>query len=507
LVKHNGCLTLRQIRIATATQVSDRLLNLFFTMKHTYSILLLTLIGFGSISQISAQEHDISESLKKEAQALSQAALEENIAYEIVESLTTEVGPRLAGSKAEKRAREWGVAKLKELGFENVHVEPFEVPLWERGIERAEIVSPFPQQLTVTALGGSVATPEEGVVGELVRFGSIKELEKQAQGSLVGKIVFIDEIMTRTQDGSGYGVAVAKRRQTAYEAFKKGAIGALIRSVGTSSHRFAHTGQMKTITDITGEIDSVPTAALSGPDADQLTRALERTESIQIKLQLTPRFEPASTSGNVVGEIVGTESPEEIILIGGHLDSWDLGTGAIDDGAGIGITVAAARLIKDHYPNGLKRTIRVILWGSEEVGLVGAKAYAEAHENELQNFIVAAESDFGAGKIWKFNSFFAEEKLHYLSSFADTLKPLGIARGDNQASSGPDVGALKAKGVPIVSLQQNGWDYFDLHHTPNDTLDKIDPDDLAQNVAAYAAFIYLASEVDDDFRAKEKEIN
>jgi Zn-dependent M28 family amino/carboxypeptidase len=264
---------------------------------------------------------------------------------------------------------------------------------------------------------------------------------------------------------------------------------------------------MKTITEITEEIDSVPTAALSAPDADQLTRALERTDSIQIRLQLTPKFEPASISGNVIGEIVGTESPEEVIIIGGHLDSWDLGTGAIDDGAGIGITVAAARLIKDHYPNGLKRTIRIVMWGSEEVGLVGAKAYADAHADELDNFIVAAESDFGAGKIWKFNSFFAEEKLNYLSEIADVLRPLGIAKGDNKASSGPDVGALKAKGVPIVSLQQNGWDYFDLHHTPNDTLDKIDPDELAQNVAAYAAFVYLAAQIEDDFRAEDSDIN
>jgi len=477
--------------------------RIFLVMRHLYSSTLVLSILLGTLC---AQPSDWEE-LAASAQSLSEAALKKNIAYEVVESLTTEVGPRLAGSEAEKRARDWAVAKLKELGFENVHVEPFDVPLWQRGIERAEIVSPFPQQLTVTALGGSVATPEEGVVGQLLRFGSVKELQSQPEGSLKGKIVFIDEIMTRTQDGSGYGVAVGKRRQTAYEAFKKGALGALIRSVGTSSHRFAHTGQMKTITEITEEIDSVPTAALSAPDADQLARALERTDDIQIKLQLTPKFEPASTSGNVVGEIVGTESPEEVIIIGGHLDSWDLGTGAVDDGAGIGITVAAARLIKDHYPNGLKRTIRIVMWGSEEVGLVGAKAYAEAHADELDNFIVAAESDFGAGKIWKFNSFFAEEKLHYLSKIAEVLRPLGIAKGDNEASGGPDVGALKAKGVPVASLQQNGWDYFDLHHTPNDTLDKIDPDDLAQNVAAYAAFVFLAAQMDDDFRAEEPEIN
>jgi len=456
---------------------------------------------------VSQTKPGIPKTLNDQARVLAQSALENNIAFEVVESLTTEVGARLAGSEAEARARLWAVEKLKELGFENVHVEPFPVPLWERGIERAEIISPYPQSLTITALGGSVATPPEGVVGDLIRFESIKELKEQAYGSLAGKIVFIDEIMTRTQDGSGYGVAVAKRRQAAYESYRAGAAAALIRSVGTSTHRFAHTGQMKTITDISEEIDSVPTAALSAPDADQLTRALERSDNIRLKVVLTPQFEPASTSGNVVGEFVGKEAPEEIILIGAHLDSWDLGTGAIDDGAGVGIVVAAAKLLKDKFPQGLNRTVRIVLFGSEEVGLVGAKAYAEAHNNELYNFIVAAESDFGAGKIWKFNSYFAEEKLQYLTDIADTLHPLGIARGDNKASSGPDIGALKAKGVPVVSLQQNGWDYFDLHHTANDTLDKIDPADLAQNVAAYAAFVYLAAQIDDDFRAEEKEIN
>lgn len=476
-------------------------------MKRSLYLIVSLLAGIHALSPASTSKPAIPDSLDRQARLLSQAALDRNIAFDMVESLTTEVGARLAGSEAEARARSWAVAKLKELGFENVHVEPFAVPLWERGIETAEILSPYPQHLTITALGGSAATPPEGVVGGLIRFESLQALRKQPDGSLAGKIVFIDEIMTRTQDGSGYGVAVAKRRQTAYESYRLGAVAALIRSVGTSSHRFAHTGQMKTITDITGEIDSVPTAALSAPDADQLARALERSDNIRIKVVLTPKLEPASTSGNVVGEIPGTESPEEIVLIGGHLDSWDLGTGAIDDGAGVGITVAAAKLIKDHFPRGLKRTIRVVLWGSEEVGLVGAKAYAEAHENELENIIVAAESDFGAGRIWKFNSFFAEEKLHYLSSMADTLKPLGIARGDNKAGSGPDIGVLKAQGVPIVSLQQNGWDYFDLHHTANDTLDKINPKDLSQNVAAYAAFVYLAAEIDDHFRAEDKEIN
>ena len=432
------------------------------------------------------------------AQKLMQQASHANIGYEIVESLTTEVGPRLAGTEAEGRARQWAVARLKGLGFHNVRVEPFMVPLWLRGIERAEIVAPFPQPLTITALGGSASTGPDGVEAEVVSFESLAALEDAPEGSLQGKIVFVDETMSRSRDGSGYRVAVAKRRKTAFTAQRLGASAALIRSVGTSSHRFAHAGQMRRI-DYKGEA-GVPMAALTAPDADQLARTLSRGVPVIVKLVITPQLLPPSESGNVIAEIPGTAVPDEIVLVGAHLDSWDLGTGAIDDGAGVGIVIGAAKLLLDVLPQAPRRTIRIVLFGSEEVGLVGAQAYAEQHAGELHNHVIATESDFGAGEIWRFDTGVADEKVPLAVAIGELLQPLGIEAGTNTATGGPDMKYLREAGVPVVGLKQNGWDYFDLHHTPDDTLDKIAPAALKQNIAAYAAFLYLAAEIEADFR-------
>ncbi len=446
------------------------------------------------LSQGRSESADIfTDAQRQAAQDLAEQGLADRLGYEVVESLTTEVGQRLAGTDAEARARDWAVAKLTELGFSNVRVEPFEVALWTRGHEHAEIVSPFPQELEVTALGGSVSTDGEAVVGEIVRFDTLADLEEAPENSLEGKIAFVDEFMTRTQDGSGYGVAVRKRSGAAIEAGKRGALAALIRSVGTDHRRFPHTGQMRYDPDA----PAVPIAALSAPDADQLARALERG-AVTVSLELETRSPGLVPSGNVIGEIPG--ETDEIVVLGAHLDSWDLGTGAVDDGAGIGIVTAAAKLI-DALPGQPKRTIRVVYFGSEEVGLVGAKAYAEQHADELAKHHVAAESDFGARKIWRFETRFGEDQLDKAEAIARMLLPLGVGPGDNEASGGPDLGYLRQAGVPVVTLRQNGWDYFDLHHTADDTFDKIDPEELAQNVAVYAVFAYLASEVEGGFRS------
>jgi carboxypeptidase Q len=433
-------------------------------------------------------EHTVSQ-----ANTLISRSLDSRVGYDIINSLTTEVGPRLAGSEAEARARDWAVAKFKALGFKNVRIEPFSVDYWERHVESAEIVRPFPQKLRVTALGGSVATKSGGVTGQIVRFASLQALIAAPMTGLAGKIVFVDEHMTRTQDGSGYRVAVRKRSGAANEAGKRGAIAALIRSVGTDQHRFPHTGQM----NYAEQVRKVPIAALSAPDADQLQRALLLGE-VEVKLSLEVESMGPRLSGNVIGEIPG--KTDEIVVIGGHLDSWDLGTGAVDDGAGIGITLGAAKMILD-LNRKPQRTIRVVMFGSEEVGLVGAKAYAEGHKDELYRHVIGAESDFGGGKIWRFDTLFGEDKLHFAAAMHAVLGPLGIALGNNSASGGPDMGPMRALGVPVATLKQNGWDYFDLHHTANDTFDKIKPDDIAQNVAAYAAFAWMAANLDGHFRA------
>lgn len=437
-------------------------------------------------------EDVLDQSVRDDANALILQSFQSDLGYQIIESLTTEVGQRLAGTEAEARARDWGIAKFKELGFKNVRIEPFQVDHWERHSEHAEITSPFPQKLMITALGGSIATGSDGIVGQVVRFENLQALKDAPMKGLKGKIVFVDEYMTRTQDGSGYGVAVKKRSGAAVEAGKRGAVAALIRSVGTDHHRFPHTGQMTYDQNVV----KVPIAALSAPDADQLHRALGRGD-VEVKLQIDVQSYGKSQSGNVIAEIPGVT--DEIVIIGAHLDSWDLGTGAVDDGAGIGITVGAAKLILDMNKKP-KRTIRIVMFGAEEVGLVGAIAYAKEHANELDRHVVGAESDFGAGKVWRFDTNFAESKLYKAKEIHKVLEPLGIALGSNNASGGPDMGPLRMLGMPVVTLKQNGWDYFDLHHTPNDTFDKINSEDIAQNVAAYSAFIWMTANMSGDFR-------
>ena len=318
------------------------------------------------------------------------------------------------------------------------------------------------------------------------------------ENSLRGRIVFIDEVMARTRDGAGYGVAVSKRRYAAYSAERAGAAAVLIRSVGTNSHRFAHTGQMRRITQ-PGET-GVPAAALSAPDADQLQRALAMGEPVSVQLVLTPQTLPPTESGNVIAEIVGRETPGEIVLVGAHLDSWDLGTGAVDDAAGVGIVVGAAKLLLDHLEQPPRRTVRIVLFGAEEVGLVGARAYAVEHAVTLEQHIVAAESDFGAGDIWRFDTRVAEEQLPAVAAIQEVLAGLDIAAGNNATTGGPDMKYLLEAGVPVIELVQEGSDYFDLHHTANDTLDKIAPDALDQNVAAYAALLYLVADGPVHFR-------
>ena len=437
-------------------------------------------------------EDAVDQSVRDDANALILQSFQSDLGYQIIESLTTEVGQRLAGTEAEARARDWGIAKFKELGFKNVRIEPFQVDHWERHSEHAEITSPFPQKLMITALGGSISTGSDGIVGHVVRFKNLQALKDAPMKGLKGKIVFVDEYMTRTQDGSGYGVAVKKRSGAAVEAGKRGAVAALIRSVGTDHHRFPHTGQMTYDQNVV----KVPIAALSAPDADQLHRALGRGD-VEVKLQIDVQSYGKSQSGNVIAEIPGVT--DEIVIIGAHLDSWDLGTGAVDDGAGIGITVGAAKLILDMNKKP-KRTIRIVMFGAEEVGLVGAIAYAKEHANELDRHLVGTESDFGAGKVWRFDTNFAESKLYKAKEIHKVLEPLGIALGSNNASGGPDMGPLRMLGMPVVTLKQNGWDYFDLHHTPNDTFDKINSEDIAQNVAAYSAFIWMTANMSGDFR-------
>ena len=416
-------------------------------------------------------------------QQLQQAALQDDYAWDIVEGLTTEVGPRLAGTEAEARARDWSVRKLRSLGFSNVRVERFQMPVWVRGEEKAWITAPFPQPLVVTALGNSGATPPQGIEGELVAFHTIDELIAAPDDSVRGRIVFVDHAMPRTQDGSSYGAFGRARSEGPSVASRKGAAAIVIRSIGTDYHRNPHTG----VQTFAPGVSPIPAGALSIPDAEQVQRILKRGAPVRLRLLMTPRQVGTGQSGNVIAEVPGRNPNAAPVLVGCHLDSWDFGTGAIDDGAGCAIVAAAAKRIMD--AGRPLRPIRVVWFGAEEVGLLGAKDYRARHGDEPHHAL--AESDFGAGRVWKVDSKLGNAREAEAKALQDALRPLGIVPGATDVAGGPDVSEMIAAGHPGISLRQDGTDYFDLHHTPDDTLDKIDPAALRQNVAAWTTMLAI----------------
>lgn len=444
------------------------------------------------------------------AESLRDKAAHSNAGYVLLESLTTEVGQRLAGTEAEARGRDWAVAKMKALGLANVHVETFTVPLWVRGVETAEVTAPTPQRMVVTALGHSGATPAGGIEAEVVRFASFDDLVAAPAGSLNGKIAFLDHYMMPTQDGSSYGAFGAVRFVGPSIAASKGAIGVVIRSLGTSNARVAHTGAtnwgdaLPPVPLMSGgaqqpssKITPIPAGALSVPDGDLMRQLFARGKPVRMKLVLTPAFKGEAQSGNVIGEITGRSAPREIVLIGGHLDSWDLGTGAVDDGAGVVIAMAAAQHIKALAASPPRRTIRVVLFGAEEIGGMGGDDYGKRHASEKH--VLAMESDFGADRIWKITSRVAESGIPTVRAMQRVLAPLGInPTTDNSIGGGSDLAPLGPT-APMLTLHQDGTHYFDLHHTADDTLDKVDPAQLEQNVAAYAVTAWLAADSDVAF--------
>ncbi|OYU69786.1 MAG: peptidase M28 family protein [Alphaproteobacteria bacterium PA2] len=430
--------------------------------------------------------------LAQEAQALRAKALADPTAWEVLESLTTEVGARSVGTPAIVRAKDWGLAKLTALGFENVHAEPFTSRAWVRGAESAEVVSPFPQKLSILGLGWSSSTPPGGLEAEVVLFKSLQELQAQPVGALKGKIAVISQAMRRTQGPDGYGSGVAPRSIGAAEAAKRGAVGFLVRSISTDDTRLPHTGSMR------GE-PGIPAAALSVPDAELLEHMMARGKPVKVRLNLSSTVIPQAQSWNVVGELKGAVRPEEVIVVGGHLDSWDPGTGAIDDASGIAIATSAARLAGTEGGRPA-RTLRVVMWGSEEQGGSGA-AYALAHKDEAAKIVLAGESDLGGDEIWRARLPKGSLAQPAMKAFATVLPDLKVILSREPADEGgADVEGLKEAGVPVVDFDQDASRYFDLHHSADDTLDKVDPKKLAQNVAVWAAFLRVTANSDIDFR-------
>ncbi|SFG30196.1 Zn-dependent amino-or carboxypeptidase, M28 family [Novosphingobium sp. CF614] len=420
------------------------------------------------------------------------------VAWNIVEELTTEIGPRPAGSPAEGRARDWGAEKLKALGFQNVRIEDFKTLAWQRGEEHARLTAPYEQPLAITALGYSVPTPKGGLKAELVYFPTLAALEAAPDGSLKGKVAFIDHAMRRAQDGSGYGPYGDVRRKGPSVAAKKGAAGVVIRSVGTDGHRNPHTG----VTVWDKGVTPIPAGAVSNPDADLIARITGRG-SMRIDMTLMGKPFPDAPSGNVVAELPGRDPALPIILAGCHLDSWDLGTGAIDDGAGCAI-VAAAALAAQQGGQTL-RTIRVLWAGNEEMGLAdgGGAHYLKLHGSEPH--AIAMESDFGADRVWQIKFSGAPENKELADKVNAALWPMGIVPHPGPADGGADVGPIiAAQHLTVIDLGQDGTRYFDLHHTPDDTLDKIDPAALQQNVDAWAAVLkIIANEPGDIGKAAQ----
>jgi hypothetical protein len=428
------------------------------------------------------------------AGTLRDRALAGTGAYDIVASLTTEVGPRPAGSAGDKAAVAWAQRKLAELGLQDVHLQPVLVPHWERGSIEARITAPYPQPVVATALGGSIGTAEAGLEAEVVQFETLDELRQAPREQVEGRIVYLGQRTRRDATWAGYREAVTRRLAGPSVAAGLGARALVIRSVGTSYARVAHTGALS----YSISAPKIPAAALSNPDADLLERMLAKGQPVRMFLKMSARDLPYEPSANVIAEVPGTDLKDEIVLIGAHLDSWDLGTGAIDDGAGVAVAAEVASLLAR---SGVKtrRTVRVVLFASEEYTLAGGGAYARLPDREIARHVLLLEADAGSGLAMALRSRVPEDRLELVGEIAAVLAPLGISRGDNAALGGADIYQTMARGVPALSIEQDVSDYLDAHHSPNDNLDKVDRRTLDQVVAAYVVTAYLAAQAEGGF--------
>ncbi|MDB5438044.1 MAG: peptidase family protein [Caulobacteraceae bacterium] len=446
------------------------------------------LLGVGPPA--TAQTFDLATT----AAQLRDKALTDPTAYSLVESLTTEIGPRLAGSPNAERARDWGLAKLKSLGFQNVHAEAFPITAIVRGTESAEVTGPYRQQLAVIGLGGTVPTPKAGVEAEIALFHTYADLLAAPIGSLKGKIAVVTEAQPRSREGTGYGQLSPNRRRGPSEAAKRGAIAYLTRSLATNDARLPHTGAL----NYDPALPKIPAGAISVPDAVLLDNMVARGQPVRIRLNIQTTTRPG-TAWNVVGDLPGDGSSQEVIVIGGHLDSWDPGTGAIDDGAGVAITTAAAKLAAG--APGRRRTIRVVMFGAEEMDFA-SDAWGKAHQADFAHVALTSESDNGADNIWALRLPPGGLDRAEFKALPDLLRPLKVdVLPDAATGSGDDTRSMTTAGVPAFAFRQDASRYFDIHHSADDTLDKIDKVQLNQNVAAWTTVLYLAASGLQDFRA------
>lgn len=420
-----------------------------------------------------------------DAGRLIHVALRDSAAYLRVAELTDRFGPRFSGTENLERAIDWILAEMRRDGLQNVRGEPVMVPRWVRGEERAELVSPRGARLSMLGLGGSVGTGPEGITADVLVVGSFEELAARA-GEARGKIVLFDVPFTN------YGETVRYRRDGAVVAARAGAVAALIRSVASFSMQTPHTGSMRYDTAVA----QVPIAALSVEDAAMLHRMQRRGDRVRVRLVMGARSFPDVPSRNVVAEIVGREKPEEVVVLGGHIDSWDVGVGAMDDAGGSVAAWEAVRLMK---ALGLRprRTVRVVLWTNEENGLRGGRAYAEAHRAEVDRHVLAMESDGGVFRPNGFRFVGSDAGLAVARQVAKLLEPIGAGRMEHGGGEA-DIGPLLALGVPGMGLDVEGEKYFWYHHSDADRLEVLDPREVALCTATMAVMAYVIADMEED---------
>ena len=444
-----------------------------------------------SFSDCHAQDESIVKQYQAAADKIIESGRKGNDAYLKLQELCDDIGNRLSGSKSLEKAIEWAQQSMKDDGQENVRSEKVTIRKWVRGNESCELVEPRPYKFDMLGLGGSIGTPAEGISAEVIVVDDKEELDSLADDQIAGKIVVFNKAMPMYSeiDGSGYGQTVAYRSNGAKWASERGGVAALVRSVTAYSLVSPHTGAMR----YDAEVAKVPTAAISVEAALMLKRFQNRGIKTIVKLKMEAKDEGEAPSANVVAEIVGTEKPEEIVLIGGHIDSWDVGQGAQDDGAGCVAAMEALNIIRKA---GLKpkRTIRVVLWTNEENGLAGARSYLARHQNE--NHVAGIESDSGGFKPQGHSIDMEHEDkeqiaLTQLTEILQLLKPLGATRA-NTGYSGADVGQLKQLGTACMGLEVDGRLYFNTHHTWADTVDKVNPKELTDCAITLAvtAFVF-----------------
>ncbi len=452
------------------------------TLNHHWIYNTCLLIAGALVSQAQTTPEEVKNNYRVTAEKIIEAATATDFAYERLGEMVDTFGPRLSGSGNLEAAINWALEEMKADGLANVHGEGVMVPHWVRGEESLEMTYPRPHSMAMLGLGGSIGTPSEGIEAEVIVVNDFIELRQRADEAN-GKIVLFNTPFTE------YGKTVMVRVMGGIEASRAGAVASLIRSVGPFSMQTPHTGGMS----YQEGVRKIPHAAITIEDAEMLHRMQKRGVTPKLRLKMGAHTLPDAPSRNVIAEILGCSNPEEVVVLGGHIDSWDVGQGAMDDGGGCLAAWEALRII---HNLGLKprRTIRLVLWTNEENGLKGALGYRDQHEDELDKHIMAMESDSGVFSPEGFGFAGSDAAAEYVKAISELLEPIGSNRIRFQAG-GADVMPLHRRGVPIMDLQVDGSRYFWYHHTNADTLDKLKPDELAKCAATMAVMSYIIADM------------